>query len=147
MYPAIPWSDAARTRDRLVHHYFDVDLNIRWQTVTVDLRAVLGALESLPSPDSLLPAISETVAGRWATVMPARQWRVGCSATVRVWTLDEEAPMPDDLANRFASARRRPHGPGRPHSARCHGPRMAHLWASTFLTAVAGRAPGGSGTV
>lgn len=50
MYPAVPWSDAARTRDRLVHHYFDVDLDILWQTVTVDLRAVLGALESYGLP-------------------------------------------------------------------------------------------------
>jgi len=34
----------------LVHHYFDVDLDILWQTVTVDLRAVLGALESYGLP-------------------------------------------------------------------------------------------------
>jgi uncharacterized protein with HEPN domain len=26
--PAVPWSAAARMRDRLVHHYFDIDLDV-----------------------------------------------------------------------------------------------------------------------
>ena len=43
-YPAVPWSSAARTRDRLVHHYFDIDLDILWSTVTTDLPAILDAL-------------------------------------------------------------------------------------------------------
>lgn len=25
-YPDVPWSAAAKMRDRLVHHYFDIDL-------------------------------------------------------------------------------------------------------------------------
>jgi uncharacterized protein with HEPN domain len=45
VYPAVPWSDAARTRDRLVHHYFDVDLDVLWRTATTDLAALLVALE------------------------------------------------------------------------------------------------------
>jgi uncharacterized protein with HEPN domain len=40
-YPAVPWSAAARMRDRLVHHYFDIDLDVLWSTVTVDLPALL----------------------------------------------------------------------------------------------------------
>jgi len=34
-------------RDRLVHHYFDINLNVLWQTVTEDLpqlRTVLPAV-------------------------------------------------------------------------------------------------------
>jgi uncharacterized protein with HEPN domain len=31
-------------RDRLVHHYFDVDLDVLWATVTHDLPALLEAL-------------------------------------------------------------------------------------------------------
>lgn len=48
-YPAVPWSAAARMRDRLVHHYFDIDLDILWTTVLVDLPALLDAV-SRPAP-------------------------------------------------------------------------------------------------
>ncbi|PZS20650.1 MAG: hypothetical protein DLM60_08450 [Pseudonocardiales bacterium] len=48
-FPDIPWSDAARTRDRLIHHYFDIDLDVLWQTVTVDLPLLLTALDSAES--------------------------------------------------------------------------------------------------
>jgi uncharacterized protein with HEPN domain len=36
-YPDVAWDDAARMRDRLVHHYFDIDLDVLWATVTEDL--------------------------------------------------------------------------------------------------------------
>ncbi len=35
-------------RDRLVHHYFDINLDILWQTLTEDLPQLL---HTLPSPD------------------------------------------------------------------------------------------------
>lgn len=44
-YPNVAWDDAARMRDRLVHHYFDIDLDVLWATVTEDLPAVLSAIE------------------------------------------------------------------------------------------------------
>jgi uncharacterized protein with HEPN domain len=43
----VPWSAAARTRDRLVHHYFDIDLDVLWKTVTEDLPALLDHLPEL----------------------------------------------------------------------------------------------------
>jgi uncharacterized protein with HEPN domain len=43
-FPTIAWDDAARMRDRLVHHYFDVDLDVLWATVTQDLPALLDVL-------------------------------------------------------------------------------------------------------
>lgn len=45
--PDVPWSAAARTRDRLVHHYFDIDLDVLWKTVTEDLPALLDRLADL----------------------------------------------------------------------------------------------------
>lgn len=42
--PALPWSAAARMRDRLVHHYFDIDLDVLWSTVTTDLPALAEQL-------------------------------------------------------------------------------------------------------
>ena len=35
-FPGVPWSAVTRMRDRLVHHYFDIDLDVLWTTVTVD---------------------------------------------------------------------------------------------------------------
>ena len=43
-FPEVAWDDAARMRDRLVHHYFDVDLDVLWATVTQDLPAMLEVL-------------------------------------------------------------------------------------------------------
>jgi uncharacterized protein with HEPN domain len=48
-YPDVPWTAAARMRDRLIHHYFDINLDILWQTVSSDLPRLL---EALPSPDT-----------------------------------------------------------------------------------------------
>jgi uncharacterized protein with HEPN domain len=31
-------------RDRLVHHYFDIDLDVLWATITTDLPALLASL-------------------------------------------------------------------------------------------------------
>lgn len=45
-YPEVAWAEASRMRDRLVHHYFDVNLDVLWSTVTVDLPALL---EHLPN--------------------------------------------------------------------------------------------------
>src|SRR3989344_1410372 len=33
----VPWSDIARTRDKLIHHYFGVDLNEVWDIIKKDL--------------------------------------------------------------------------------------------------------------
>jgi uncharacterized protein with HEPN domain len=46
-HPDVPWSAAARMRDRLVHHYFDIDLDVLWSTVEADLP---GLLDALPRP-------------------------------------------------------------------------------------------------
>lgn len=43
-YPNVPWAAAARMRDRLVHHYFDINLEVLWQTVTDDLPQLLTTL-------------------------------------------------------------------------------------------------------
>lgn len=36
----IPWSDIAGMRDRLIHHYFGVDLKAVWNTVEIDIPAL-----------------------------------------------------------------------------------------------------------
>jgi uncharacterized protein with HEPN domain len=48
--PAVPWSAAARMRDRLIHHYLDIDLDVLWATLTDDLPALLQALPEQSDP-------------------------------------------------------------------------------------------------
>lgn len=43
----IPWAAIVGMRNRLVHAYFDVDTEIVWQTVTVELPALSAKLRTL----------------------------------------------------------------------------------------------------
>jgi len=36
-YPSVPWKEMAGTRDKLIHFYFDVNLNVVWKTIVKDL--------------------------------------------------------------------------------------------------------------
>jgi uncharacterized protein with HEPN domain len=44
-HPDVPWRAIAGTRDRLVHAYFDVDLDQLWRIVSADLPALIAPLE------------------------------------------------------------------------------------------------------
>jgi uncharacterized protein with HEPN domain len=46
-YPDIPWKEMIGMRNRLIHGYFDVDLDIVWQTVTEDIPPLKTLLEDL----------------------------------------------------------------------------------------------------
>lgn len=43
--PQIPWKQIAGTRDRLIHGYFDVDLDIVWSIVKNDLPDLIAELQ------------------------------------------------------------------------------------------------------
>ncbi|MFY9610481.1 MAG: HepT-like ribonuclease domain-containing protein [Blastocatellia bacterium] len=47
--PQIPWKQIAGTRDRLIHGYFDVDLDIVWAIVINDLPSLIAELEKTVS--------------------------------------------------------------------------------------------------
>ena len=46
-YPEVHWSDMSRMRDRLIHHYFDVDYELVWDIVQTDIRELKGQLEAI----------------------------------------------------------------------------------------------------
>ena len=50
--PDVRWKEIAGTRDRLIHGYFDVDLDILWQITTADLPVLIEQLEKLLELDS-----------------------------------------------------------------------------------------------
>ncbi len=46
-YPDFPWREMVPMRNRLIHGYFDINLDILWQTVTKELPPLVTALESI----------------------------------------------------------------------------------------------------
>lgn len=46
-HPALPWKTMIGMRDRLIHGYFDVNLDVVWQTVTEDLPPLIAQLEKI----------------------------------------------------------------------------------------------------
>ena len=46
-YPSIPWQPIADTRNRLIHGYFDVDMDIVWAILQDDLPPLIAELEMI----------------------------------------------------------------------------------------------------
>ncbi len=48
-HPDLPWKKIMGMRNRLIHGYFDVNLDIVWQTVMEDLPNLVTAIETITS--------------------------------------------------------------------------------------------------
>ena len=44
-HPEIAWKKMTGMRDRLIHGYFDVNLDVVWETVTQDIPPLIAQLE------------------------------------------------------------------------------------------------------
>ena len=50
----IPWAQIVGMRNRLIHAYFEVDLDILWKTLLEDIPPLLFELEKLIPPEKIL---------------------------------------------------------------------------------------------
>lgn len=48
-YPEIPWREIADFRNVLAHEYWDVDLDIVWKAVSVEMKVLKDALAPIPN--------------------------------------------------------------------------------------------------
>ncbi len=53
-FPQIPWQNIISMRNRLIHAYFDINLDIVWKTVVEDLPPLIGELEKIAPPEDEL---------------------------------------------------------------------------------------------
>ncbi len=49
--PQLPWSAIIGMRNRLIHAYFDINLDIMWRTVVHDVPTLIAELEKILPPD------------------------------------------------------------------------------------------------
>lgn len=46
-HPQVPWAQIVSMRNRLIHAYFDVNLDVLWETLATDLPSLLKDLEEI----------------------------------------------------------------------------------------------------
>jgi uncharacterized protein with HEPN domain len=46
-HPEIPWNQITATRNRLIHGYFDIDLDVVWKIVSEDIPPLVRSLQAI----------------------------------------------------------------------------------------------------
>jgi uncharacterized protein with HEPN domain len=50
LYPSVPWADIIGMRNRLIHSYFEINLDLVWDTVVRDLPPLISELRAILRP-------------------------------------------------------------------------------------------------
>ncbi len=61
--PTLPWASIVGMRNRIVHAYFDIDLDVLWKTADAELPELLRAIEAVlaaRSPQHAAPSDPDT---------------------------------------------------------------------------------------
>ncbi len=53
-YPSVPWKEMAGARDRLIHHYFGVDIEVVWKISIAELPDLTSQIAKILGSDSTL---------------------------------------------------------------------------------------------
>ena len=53
-YPSVPWKEMAGARDRLIHHYFGVDIEVVWKISIAELSDLTSQIAEILCSDSTL---------------------------------------------------------------------------------------------
>jgi uncharacterized protein with HEPN domain len=48
-YPAVPWKQVVGSRDKMIHEYFGIDLEVIWQTINDDLPVLKQEVKAIIS--------------------------------------------------------------------------------------------------
>ncbi len=51
LYEQIPWVIISGMRNKLIHEYFDIRLDVVWATIQQDIPPLISQLEAITSPD------------------------------------------------------------------------------------------------
>ena len=79
---SIPWAQIIAMRNRLVHVYFDINLDVLWQTVQQDLPPLIVQLEALvPQEPDKIPELKNNVLS--GTRFQIRRVFLKCAYVVR----------------------------------------------------------------
>lgn len=46
-YPDIPWKDIAGMRDKLIHHYFGIDMDLTWKVATKEIKILKKEIQKI----------------------------------------------------------------------------------------------------
>ena len=53
-FPQIPWTNIIGMRNRLIHAYFEINLDILWKTLMDDLPPLIDEIKKIIPPENLI---------------------------------------------------------------------------------------------
>jgi uncharacterized protein with HEPN domain len=120
-YPDVPWSNLARTRDRLIHGYFSVDYEIVWEVAAHRAPGLRDALDRILSNEA--PVHPQKKRGK--KYRKAEAWGRTAQYEAEAMAALQKLPSPFTLKQVVAAFKEA----GLPERADEHVRRLLYRWA------------------